>query len=207
MLYANLFFSKILHTLVKVYMDQATVTLVIPKGKKCEEEAKVWGPFLEELRVTKLLLPDVPLYGLDPKEGVLPKPRWRTAMYLVSGKNVSINPTENASEEIKKFVLKHHRGFGQEAMMKNFPDVEESKEENKLETFQFQVEKVVTLSECLFFFRFLSICNAGTWACPKKLQPLIAILQSRDQILQTPVRSIANARWSSFKTPPLYNFL
>ena len=49
-------------------------------------------------------------------------------MYLVSGKNVSSNPMENVSEEIKKFVLKHHRGYGKEEMMKSFPDVDESKE-------------------------------------------------------------------------------
>ena len=35
MLYANPPFSKILRTLVKMYMDQATVALVIPAGKKC----------------------------------------------------------------------------------------------------------------------------------------------------------------------------
>ena len=45
-------------------------------------------------------------------------------MYLVSGKNVSSNPMENVSEEIKKFVLKHHRGYGKEEMMKRFPDVD-----------------------------------------------------------------------------------
>ena len=38
MLYANPLFSKILHTLVKVYMDQATVALVIPEGKKWEKK-------------------------------------------------------------------------------------------------------------------------------------------------------------------------
>ena len=44
MLYANPPFSKILHTLVKVYMDQATVALVIPEGMKWEEKEKLWGP-------------------------------------------------------------------------------------------------------------------------------------------------------------------
>ena len=73
MLYANPPFSKILHTLVKVYMDQATVALVIPR-KKWEEKEKLWGPLLEKLTVTKLLLPDVPLYRLNPKEEVLPNP-------------------------------------------------------------------------------------------------------------------------------------
>ena len=64
-------------------------------------------------------------------------------MYLVSGKNVSSNPMENVSEEIKKFVLKHHRGYGKEEMMKKFPDVDESKEEHRFETPQFQVEELV----------------------------------------------------------------
>ena len=141
--YANPTFSKILHRLVKVYMDQSTLPLVIPEGKKWEEKEKLWGPFLEKLTVTKLLLPDVPLYRLNPEEEVLPKPRWRTAIYLVSGKNVSSNPMENVSEEIKKFVLKHHRGYGKEEMMKNFPDVDKSKEEHKFETPKFQVEEVV----------------------------------------------------------------
>ena len=81
-----------------------------------------------------MLLPDVPLYRLNPKEEVLPKPRWRTAMYLVSGKNVTSNPMESVSEEIKKFVLKQQRGYGIEEMMKKFPDVDESKEEYKFET-------------------------------------------------------------------------
>ena len=98
--------QKILHTLVKVYVDQATVALVIPEGKKWEEKEKLWGPILETLTVTKLLLPDVPLYRLNPKEEVLSKPCWQTAMYLVSGKDVSPNPMENVSEEIKKIVLK-----------------------------------------------------------------------------------------------------
>ena len=47
MLYANPPFSKILHTLVKVHVDQATVSLVIPEGKRWEEEEKLWGPILE----------------------------------------------------------------------------------------------------------------------------------------------------------------
>ena len=41
-------------------------------------------------------------------------------MYLVSGKNVSSNPMKNVSEEINKFVLKHHRRYGKEEMMKKF---------------------------------------------------------------------------------------
>ena len=142
MLYANPPFSKILHTLVKVYME-ATGALVIPEGKKWEEKEKLWGPLLETLTVTKLLLPDVPLYPLNPKAEVLPKPSWRTAMYLVSGKNVSSNPMENVSEEIKKFVLKHHPGYGQEEMMKKVPDMDESKGEHKCETPKFEVEDVV----------------------------------------------------------------
>ena len=56
---------------------------------------------------------------------------------------MSSNPMENVSEEIKKFVLKHHRGYGKEEMMKKFPDVDESKEEYKFETPKFQVEEVV----------------------------------------------------------------
>ena len=143
MLYANPIFSKILQTLVEVHMDQATVALVIPEGNKWEEKEKLWGPLLEKLMVTKLLLPDIPLYRLNPKEEVLPKPCWRTAMYLVSGKNVSSNPMENVSEEIKKFVLKQHRGYGKEEMMKRFPNVDESKEEHKFGTPKFQVEEVV----------------------------------------------------------------
>ena len=41
MLCANLPFSKILHTLVKVDMDQATVASVIAEGKKWEEKEKL----------------------------------------------------------------------------------------------------------------------------------------------------------------------
>ena len=93
--------------------------------------------------MTKLLLPEVPLYRLNPKEEALPKPLWRTAPYLISGKNVSSNPMENVSEEIKKFVLKHHRGYGKEEMMRRLPDVDESKEEYKFETPKFQVQEVV----------------------------------------------------------------
>ena len=44
MLYANSPFSKVLHTLLKVYVDQGTVALVIPEGKKWEEKEKLWGP-------------------------------------------------------------------------------------------------------------------------------------------------------------------
>ena len=64
-------------------------------------------------------------------------------MYLVSGKNVSSNPMENVSEGIKKFVLKHDRGYGKDERMNKFPDVEESKEERNVETPKFQVEEVV----------------------------------------------------------------
>ena len=56
---------------------------------------------------------------------------------------MSSNPMENVSEEIKKFVLKHHRGYGKEEMIKRFPDEDESKEEYKFETPKFQVEEVV----------------------------------------------------------------
>ena len=52
------------------------------------------------------------------------------------------NPMENVPGEIKKFALKHHRGYGKEEMMKKFLDVEERKEENKFETTKFQVEEV-----------------------------------------------------------------
>ena len=64
-------------------------------------------------------------------------------MYLVSEKNVSSNPMENVSEEIKKFVLKHHRGYRKEVMMTKFLDLELSKRENKLKTSKFQVEEVI----------------------------------------------------------------
>ena len=53
---------------------------------------------------------------------------------------MSSNPMENVSEEIKKFVLKHHRGYRKEGMMKRFQDVDESKEEYEFETPKFQVE-------------------------------------------------------------------
>ena len=99
-------------------MNQATVALAIPEGKKWEEKEKLWVPLLEKETMTKLPLPDVPLYRFKPKEEVLPKPCWRTAMCLVSGKNVSSNQMENVSEEIKKFPLKHHRAYGKEEMMK-----------------------------------------------------------------------------------------
>ena len=55
MLYANPPFSKILHTLLKLYVDQATVAWVIPEGKKWEEKEKLWGPILKTFTVTKLL--------------------------------------------------------------------------------------------------------------------------------------------------------
>ena len=51
------------------------VALVIPEGNKCDEKEKLWGPLLEKLTVTKLLLRDAPLYRLNPKEEVLPQPR------------------------------------------------------------------------------------------------------------------------------------
>ena len=111
------------------------------KGRSGNKE-KIYGGLYSD----KVLLPDVPLYQLNSKEEVLPKPRWRTPMYLVSGKNVSSNPMRNVSEETKKFVLKHHRGYGKEEMMKRFTDVDESKEEYKFETPKFQVEEVVQKS-------------------------------------------------------------
>ena len=37
------------NTLVKVYVDQATVAVVTPQGKKWEEKEKLWGPILETL--------------------------------------------------------------------------------------------------------------------------------------------------------------
>ena len=110
MLYANTHFSKILHTMVNVYMNQATVAVVISKGWKWEEKETSWGPLVEMVTVTKLRLPDVPLYQLDPKEEVSPTPCWRTAMYLVSGKNIFSHLMESVSEEIKNFLLKHHGG-------------------------------------------------------------------------------------------------
>ena len=64
-------------------------------------------------------------------------------MYLVSGRNVSSNLMKIVSEEIKKFVVKHHRGYRKKEMMKKFLDVDESKKEHKFETPRFQVEEVV----------------------------------------------------------------
>ena len=59
---------------------------------------------------------------------------------------MSSNHMEIVSEEVKKFVLEHHRGYRKKGMMKKLADVEESKEEHKLGTPKFQVEEVVQKS-------------------------------------------------------------
>ena len=40
---------------------------------------------------------------------------------------MSSNPVENVSEEIKKFLRKHDRGYGKQEMIKKLRDVEESR--------------------------------------------------------------------------------
>ena len=72
-------------------------------------------------------------------------------MYLVSGKNVSSNPMENVSEEIKKFLLKHHRGYGKEEMMKRLPDVDDvmaSNSSSAAAARKSQVAVAITLTVC-----------------------------------------------------------
>ena len=93
--------------------------------------------------MTKLLLPDFLFADLTQKKRFCQSPVGEPLCTQSLGKNVSSNPMENVSEEIKKFVLKHHLGYGKEERMKRFPDVDESKEEYKFETPKFQVEEVV----------------------------------------------------------------
>ena len=74
---------------------------------------------------------------------MLPKPRWRTSMYIVAGKNAETKLNDYMPEDVRKFVLKHNKGWGKEEMMKKFPEVQESKKEEKGEVPKFEVEQVV----------------------------------------------------------------
>ena len=133
-------FSKILYVLCKAWLDQARVLLVVPEGNRWDKTEKKWRSLLQKMSVTKLLLPDVPLYRLDPQEAVMPKPSWRTAMYIVSGKNVSLTPSD-FDPDVLNCVLKHHKGWRKEEMLKKFPEAKESKEE-ELVIPKFEVDEV-----------------------------------------------------------------
>ena len=52
----------------KTYADKARLCLVVPEGKQWDKVREKWKPLLEKLMVTKLLLPDFPLYQRDPEE-------------------------------------------------------------------------------------------------------------------------------------------
>ena len=52
-LYANPPFSKIQHTLTKVWVDQEKLFLVVPEGKQRGKKKEKWGSLLEKLAATK----------------------------------------------------------------------------------------------------------------------------------------------------------
>ena len=84
-LYANPRFSQLLRVLVKVAIDRAGLVLVVPERKKWESKGTKWKVLLERLTVSKIILPDLPMYSQEGSEKNLPKPSWRTCLYLLDG--------------------------------------------------------------------------------------------------------------------------
>ena len=84
-LYANPRFSQLLRVLVKVAIDRARLVLVVPEGKEWEITGTKWKKLLKRLTISKIILPDLPMYSQDGSEEILPKPSWRTCLYLLDG--------------------------------------------------------------------------------------------------------------------------
>ena len=119
-------FSQRLRVVVKVARDRAGLVLVLPEGKKWESKGTKWKELLERLTVSKIILPDLPMYSQDGSEEIFPKPCWRTCLYLLDGDTKPV-PTEELDQEEVQWVTRQNRVWGKAKMLSEFPDHPEVK--------------------------------------------------------------------------------
>ena len=100
-LYANPRFSQLLRVLVKVAIDGARLVLVVPEGQKWESKGTKWKELLERLTISKIILPDLPMYSQDGSEEILTKPSWRTCLDLQDGDTKPVPMEELDQEEVQ----------------------------------------------------------------------------------------------------------
>ena len=125
-LYANPRFSQLLRVLVKVAIDRAGLVLVVPEGKKWESKGAKWKEVLERRTISKSILPDLPMYSQDGSEEILPKPSWRSCLYLLDGDTKPVRMEELDQEEVQ-WVTRQNRGWGKAKMLSKLPDQPEVK--------------------------------------------------------------------------------
>ena len=107
-LYANPRFSQLLRVLVNVAIDRARLVLVVPEGEKWESKGAKWKELLETLTILKIILPDLPMYSQDGSDEILPKPSWRTCLYLLDGDTKPV-PMEELDQEEVQWVTRQKR--------------------------------------------------------------------------------------------------
>ena len=82
-------------------INLARLVLVLPEGKKWESKGAKWKELLERLTISKINLPDLPMYSQDESEEILPKPSWRTCLYLLDGDTKPVLMEELDQEEVQ----------------------------------------------------------------------------------------------------------
>ena len=111
-------------------IDRARLVLVVPEGNKWEGKGAKWKELLEILTISKIILPDLPMYSQDESEEILPKPSWRTCSYLLDGDTKPV-PMEELDQEEVQWVTRQNRGWGKAKMLSKFPDHPEVKWEER----------------------------------------------------------------------------
>ena len=129
-LYANSRFCQLLRVLVKVAIDRARLVLIVPEGKKWRSKGTKWKELLERLSVSKIILPDLPMYSQDGSEETLRKPAWRTCLYLLDGDTKPILMEELNQGEVQ-WVTRQSRGWRKAKMLSKLSDHPEVKWEEQ----------------------------------------------------------------------------
>ena len=91
-------------------IDQARLVLVVPEGKKWESKRAKWKELLERLTISKIILPDLPMFSQDGSEEILPKPSWRPCLYLLDRDTKPVLMEELDQEEVQ-WVTRQSRGW------------------------------------------------------------------------------------------------
>ena len=89
-----------------------------------------WEELLERLNVSKIILADLPIYSQDGSEEILPKPSWRTCLYLLDGDTKPV-PREELDKEEVQWVTRQNRGCRKAKMLSQFADHPEVKWEER----------------------------------------------------------------------------
>ena len=124
--WANPPFSKMMQTLTKIALEEADMILLAPLWEH-KKSAEKWSELLKRLTVRQVLLPDdVPLYIPEAGTKPLPKPKWSSAIYFVSGRLNKV-PREQLDKKLVKRIQSKCLGWGTEElegwMDRNVPSI------------------------------------------------------------------------------------